>query len=387
MVKGLLWAVALGLCSVTLHAAQVQPDSGAFVARLGSDTLGVERYVRTARALESEVVWRVPETWVLRLVVTHDGEGRVQRAEITGRRPGEPANARRSRRTVITFESDSAVVETTQDGSTRVRRVAGRPDMVPMLSPFYAPYDLMLLRARNTGADSVALEAVGTGGTVTYHAVRRGGTSEAAIADPTFGTRKVRLGRDGRMVEFQATGSPFGTIVQRVPWPDLEALAREFARRDGEGRALGALSPRDTVRATIHGAQILVDYGRPAKRGRPIFGGLVPWNEVWRTGANEATHFATDHNLRMGDTVIPAGTYTLWTLPAPTGWKLIINRRTRQWGTVYDEQFDLTRLDLRVDTLPEVVERLAISLEERGDQGALRIVWDRTAASIEFTVE
>lgn len=387
MVKGALSALALGLLGVTPLAAQVRPDSGAFVVRLGTDTLGLERYVLTAQTLESEVVWRLPETSVQRLVVTRDAGGRVQRTEITVRRARDPANSPPARRTVITFEGDSAVIETTQDGTTRVRRVPGRPDMVPMLSPFYAPYDLLLLRAGKAGGDTVALETIGTGGPVIYYVMRRKGGSEAAITNPTFGTRNARLGHDGRLVAFEAGGSPFGTIVQRVPWPDLETLAREFAARDREGRGLGILSPRDTARATIRGAQVLVDYGRPAKRGRLVFGGLVPWNRVWRTGANEATHFRTDRDLRMTGTTIPAGTYTLWSLPTPTGWKLIINKRTGQWGTMYDPRYDFARLDLQVTTLPEVVERFTISLEERGEKGLLKLAWDRTAASIEFTVE
>ncbi len=93
--------------------------------------------------------------------------------------------------------------------------------------------------------------------------------------------------------------------------------------------AQAPLSPPDSVRATVAGAQIAIDYSRPSMRGRKIFGGVVPWNQVWRTGANLATRFTTSADLVMGGKTIPKGSYTLWTLPSPAGWQLIINKQTK----------------------------------------------------------
>src|SRR5580704_1818688 len=104
------------------------------------------------------------------------------------------------------------------------------------------------------------------------------------------------------------------------------------------------LSPRDTARATIGKAHVLVDYGRPSKRGRVIFGSLVPYGQVWRTGANAATTFVIDKDLTIGAQTVPAGTYTLYTLPSASNWLLIINKQTGQWGTEYDQSQDLVRI-------------------------------------------
>jgi hypothetical protein len=146
------------------------------------------------------------------------------------------------------------------------------------------------------------------------------------------------------------------------------------------------LSPRDTTLGSIGGATILVDYGRPSKRSREIFGGLVPYGQVWRTGANKATHLVTDRPLGFGDLTVPPGTYTLYTLPGSTAWKLIINRQTEQWGTEYDAGQDLGRVDLRVESLPSAVEQFAIKIEARDRGGVLRLEWDRTAAWVPFVV-
>jgi hypothetical protein len=149
------------------------------------------------------------------------------------------------------------------------------------------------------------------------------------------------------------------------------------------------LSPRDTVKVeSAGGASLTIDYSRPAKRGRSVIGGiLVPYGEVWRTGANAATQVRTDRPLDFGGTVVPAGFYTLWTLPTATGWKLIVNGETGQWGTAHKPEKDLYTMDMKVSTLPQVVERFTISVEPSATGGVLNLDWDTTRASIAFTVK
>jgi hypothetical protein len=165
--------------------------------------------------------------------------------------------------------------------------------------------------------------------------------------------------------------------VERVPSANVGQAAQAFATRP-----LGQLSVRDTARASIGGAEVWVDYSKPSKRGREIFGNVVPWNTVWRTGANAATQFSTPVDLVVGGATVPAGKYTLWTLPTQTGWKLIINKQSGQWGTVYDPQQDLARVDARSETLAAPAEQLVIAFEPAGSPTALTISWDRTKVSV-----
>ena len=132
---------------------------------------------------------------------------------------------------------------------------------------------------------------------------------------------------------------------------------------------------------------LTVDYGVPSKRGREIFGALVPWGEVWRTGANRATHFSTSWALQMGDLEIPAGEYTLYTIPQPDGGTLIINRQTGQGGTSYDEARDLGRVAMTTEMLSNTVEDFTIRVEDTETGGTLRLLWDRTAFVVPFTVQ
>jgi hypothetical protein len=148
------------------------------------------------------------------------------------------------------------------------------------------------------------------------------------------------------------------------------------------------LSPRDTTAQTIGQAHLIVDYGRPSKRRREIFGALVPYGVVWRTGANEATHFRTDRDVTIGGARVPRGTYTLWTIPAPEGWTLIVNRATGQWGTDYDKSQDLARIPMKLKTLSEPVEQFTIAIEPEGNgSGVLAMTWDMTRATVPIRVD
>ncbi len=144
-------------------------------------------------------------------------------------------------------------------------------------------------------------------------------------------------------------------------------------------------SPRDSVFLSLDTNVISVNYGRPSMRGRVIMGGLVPWNKVWRTGANQATHLKTNFDLTLGGTPVTKGTYTLWTLPSPTGWKIIVNKQTGQWGTAYDERQDFARFGAKAEALPTPVDTFTIALNKTNPTaGVLVLSWEKTRLSIPF---
>ncbi len=169
-------------------------------------------------------------------------------------------------------------------------------------------------------------------------------------------------------------------VLTTLSFFPVVALAQESTPR--------ILSPRDTTAQTIGAARLVVDYGRPSKRRREIFGSLVPFGALWRTGANEATHFRTDRDLTIGTIRVPRGTYTLWTIPERDGWTLIVNRQTGQWGTDYDKTRDVGRAKMKISAVNEPVEQFTIAIEPMGNgSGMLTIVWDTTRASIPIRVE
>jgi len=144
-------------------------------------------------------------------------------------------------------------------------------------------------------------------------------------------------------------------------------------------------SPPGTADFTFaDGKKVAIDYSRPFAKGRKIDGGLVPNNEPWRTGANEATSLKTDTDLVIGGTSVPAGSYTIYSLRTPDSWKLIINKQTGQWGTVYNQDQDLARIDMKVSSPPSPVEQFTMSFEKTGaDSANLVLDWGTLRGTVD----
>jgi len=162
----------------------------------------------------------------------------------------------------------------------------------------------------------------------------------------------------------------------------LTFSASAFAQQDKSQRP----SPPAQAQCKFSdGKTISVDYSSPRIKGRKVYGGLVPYGQVWRTGANEATTFVTTANLTVGGKSIPAGNYTLFTVPNPDKWTLIINKKTGEWGIPYKYEADeLLRADMRVSKLPSSVENFTISFDQMGSACTLNVIWDNNKSSAEF---
>jgi len=350
--------------AATGACAQAGPETASLVTRLGSDTVAVERITRTTEGLRAEVVLRVPRT-SLRVYEVRFGEG------------GRPASM-----TVSTYDPASGL----SGEPTEVNEVdLGSGSGIPFIDYVHWPFDLMLEQARAASTDSVTVELV-TGRRTLPFVMARAGEGRYTATHPTRGTMDIGVDEAGRLEWLDAGKTTRALRVERQASVDIAGLAREFAARDAAGKAMGELSGRGESTTMVAGAEIALDWGRPLKRGREIFGALVPWGQVWRTGANQATHFTTSRDLRVGNATIPAGTYTLFSIPRPDGWTLIVNKKTGINGQAYDAEHDLVRLEMQTRTLDEPVEAFTILVEETTEGGVLRFQWDRTEAFLPFRV-
>jgi hypothetical protein len=148
------------------------------------------------------------------------------------------------------------------------------------------------------------------------------------------------------------------------------------------------LSPPARSIITVAGKKLTISYSSPRIRGRKIMGGLVPYGQWWRTGADNATTFQTDADLDLGGLKVPKGTYTIYTLPGATEWQLIINKQTGQWGTEYNQRQDLGRVKMNLAQTPALVDSFKIELlSTGGNKGLLKMTWERTEVSVPFTAQ
>jgi hypothetical protein len=364
----------------------VAQESGAFLVRLGNDTTAVERFTRSGSSIDLLQVGRAPRLLQRHAVITLGPGESISTVDVLVTKVGAAADAPPVQHVTATFAHDSVNLEARADTSVRRMSAAVPPGAaVPIVSP-WTMYDMLSMRLARTRADSLHLPMYFLGSAdVSWVALRRLGRDSVDI-ETGFDRYHARVDKAGRLLAIRPIRGTQQFSVDRMPKLDVPAMASAFAARD-QGGALGMLSPRDTVNASIGGATLWVDYGRPAKRGRVVFGGVVPWGEVWRTGANAATQFKTDKALAFGGTVVPAGMYTLWTVPTQTGWTLVINSETGQWGTEHHADKDLYRIPLTMGQTGAPVERFTISLNPDGAGGQLRLEWDRTSVSAAFTVQ
>jgi hypothetical protein len=153
--------------------------------------------------------------------------------------------------------------------------------------------------------------------------------------------------------------------------------------------AQGKPSPAASASCDLGGGKnIKTNYSSPRMKGRKIYGGLVPYGEVWRTGANEATTFVTSTDIKVGGKDVPAGSYTIFTVPGADKWTLIINKKTGEWGIPYKYESDeLARVDMNVSKLPAPVENFTIAYDKTGNGCTLRIDWETTRASVDISAK
>lgn len=384
-----LAASLLAACSGSRPAAPAAAPFG-FVTRLGADTVAVEAITPHRDGLDAVAVVRVPETTITEYRVRLDANRAMTTYEAVTRRPGQgmPLRTERVRRV-----GDSLRIEVTvPDEGTRTRTFAAGERAVPFIEMVHWPFDLALQRVPPNGR-VVPTPMVTDRGSIAFTAQRgpnqlalgdRSGLYNTVVTHPTRGPMSATTNYAGHLVTLDAAATTRKLLVERVAAVDVEGLARRFAALDAAGAGVGALSGRARPSFTLGGATIALDHGQPSARGRELFGGIVPWGQRWRTGADLATHVETNVDLVLGtdgSTLrVPAGRYTLSTIPAPSGGLLLVNRQTGQTGTSYDVTQDLGRVAMRRETALPYVERLTLRIAPTGpDAGELRIEWGSEA--------
>jgi hypothetical protein len=375
------------LVALAIAGPAIADDSGNFIMRLGQDTTSAEHFTRTAGQTVVEQVGRSPRVLQRHFVYDH-ANGELSHFSLSVKAPGAttPLQTIEARR-----DGDSLRIEihTGSGPAQNLTVMLPRDALVVASSSPWSSYEGRIMQFLRSRSDSLGTTMYFLGAPQTdWLSFHRLGRDSVAIANGHMDRFHVRVDKAGHVLGVLPIAGTAKFSAERVPSLDVDAVAASFAAREKASGAMGVLSPRDTLNvANAGGASLWVDYGRPAKRGRVVFGEVVPYGEVWRTGANAATQFKTDKPLDFSGTVVPAGMYTLWTIPSASGWKLVFNGETGQWGTEHKPDRDLYTIDMKVGTLPAVVERFTISVDSNAQGGTLNLDWDTTRASVAFTVK
>jgi hypothetical protein len=175
-------------------------------------------------------------------------------------------------------------------------------------------------------------------------------------------------------------------MLERIALPTLFAILFTAAASAQMGG--GKPSPAASATCDLGGKTIKTDYSSPRMKGRKVYGDLVPFGQVWRTGANEATTFVASTDVVVGGKTVPAGSYTIFTVPTADKWTLIINKKTGEWGIPYKYESDeLARIDMKASKLPAPVENFTIAYDKSAGGCTLRMDWETTRASVDISAK
>jgi len=360
-----------------------------FVALLGRDTISVERVTRQGNKVTSDEVDRFPVVRQRHTEIALDDSGRIERLVMDIRTPSDSEKLRE--RHIVADVAKDTVQLTKRDGRSSTTWKYATNGGVPTahVDQMYSLYELRFQEARRRAA----AQHRAAGDTVmqrqfyidrefdrfpmNHGVVKLIDANKAEIShDWLAGTGEATFDSSGHMVTYSGARTTYLVEARRVAdVPDIQTLATQFAAAEAKSGPR-SLSVRDTVRASIGAASFTVDYGRPLARGRTLVGGIIPYDIVWRTGANAATQFTTSAPITLAGLQLPAGGYTLWTVPRAKGVELIVNKQTGQWGTSYDRSRDLGRAPMTSETLTTPVEQFTIAIAGKdAKNGALTMEW------------
>ena len=367
------------LVAVVPSAASAQ--DALLIYRLGKDTLAVERYTRSATGMSGEMVQRTGAA-VVRFTysITLGKDGRPTAATLTRMLGDGTPQAGAPREVRYSLRADSAVREVVFADSTQRRAFAASRAMVNFPVFIYGPTELLAALRKGNAADS--LPAIGQGGGLGFTGITALGGDSVRLRGGPY-PMVLRFDAGNRLQSLDGRATTNKVVAERAAGRvDIAALARGM-------KPTGVLSAREDVRAAFGpGGMVVVDYGRPQVRERTVWGGtLVPFDSVWRAGANDATHLFTTRPLTLGTMTLAPGMYTLWVQHTRQGTFLIVNRQTGQWGTQYDATQDIGRVEMQSAASPAHVEELAIAVRALGPaRGALELAWGDRVMTVPFGV-
>ena len=387
--RGSLWLL-LFIMILMFSCKQKTTRHYGFITLLGNDTISVESITKQGNSFKSDEVDRFPRVRVRHTVIDLYPNGSIKHLVMDIHTPSEPAKQRD--RKVVADVTDSAVHLSKTDGTGTLKYnfPTGGALVVAHVEQMYSLYELYFAAAMKYRAASKT-EA---GNTVPLrqfyidrefdhfplgHAtVRLSEDGRAAVNhDWLSGTGNAIMDSSFDMLSYSGANTTYKVEVRRLSSsPDVKSIASRFEDIEAKSGPVKALSVRDTVSAKIGDASFTIDYSRPLLRGRKLLGDVIPYERVWRTGANAATQFTLSAPIKLAGIAVPAGTYTLWTLPHPKGADLIVNKQSGQWGTEYNSSFNLGTAKMDSQQLSSPVEEFTMSIVPVDKQrGTLVIEW------------
>lgn len=360
-------------------STQVDTNNAGYITMLGSDTLAVEKFQKTTNGISAQVILRSPETNLTSYKLTTNASGGIEDLKYFKHNPASGFSENGVLTRSYAKVGDSLLVKIGIDSDNlRTTTIAYQEGMLPFIDMVHWPFEIAFNNASSTSVDSTD-QILLSGSRPSVFIVAKINADSMTIRHPFRGVMGSTVDKNGNILTLDASQTTRKLKVKRSYDIDVNTIAAKFVEADKKGNPFGALSGAEEKEINVDGAQINISYGTPSRRGRHLFGGIVAYGERWRTGANRATHFSTSKDILIGDLKVPAGDYTLYSIPEKDGGTLIINKQTGQNGTTYNQDRDLGRVNMQVRTKDDNTEVFTINIS---DAGFLELIWGNTVYSV-----
>ena len=397
--KNAVLSVAIILISVTNVKTQfmepnflerdLEPYSASFVAEWAEDTASIETFTIVGKHLYGRAIHLYPEPHLRQFSYNFNPNGSIRTMDIQFYDLHNTSVPLQSKTGFlpyrITMQAGNEIVDfrvVDKHGEKQFIHLSKRMDFFGGWTPIFGQWqwltDLLYFNELNEDLKFVNY-VIGD-----YHMELTKNSEDLVVFDSDITTPITFYLDDHKKIEkIDGMGSPWNYIIKRTKPIDLEFYCKRFAKK----KVIGDPSPHEKIEIEISDCTIEIDYGRPSKRGREIFGHVVPYGQVWRTGAGSPTRIKTSQDLTFQGITIPKGAYNLFTIPNKDSWELIFNTEKEAWGSAYRKEYDFANVPMTTEATSEEVEKFRIELIdlEQG-KGLLRLMWDKTVASIRFNL-
>ncbi len=372
-------------------AQQGQPYTASFIGRMGEDTVLVETYTMINNHIYGKAFIRVPEDYIGEFSIHFYPDGTIREFNINAMDPYNSSIPFKAQSGAFEYRlnmnciNDTCYYYNSEKGKTAeniFKHPAAGMDFVGGWVPLISLMEWQCVRLIQSGKKNLPLKMINHNIGVYDIGVRLQGNDTVIFGGPFLEYTKIKVNEAGRVINIDGTGTPWNYLVSHQSPINIDKIAERMAGTKG----IGVPSKTETIESSIQNSTVSVSYGRPLKRGRQIFGGVVPYDSVWRTGANSATVIQFEKNISIGKTFIPKGKYSIYTIPNPDEWTLIFSSDLTSWPTDPDRGKEVEKVKVPTLKTKKITELFTIEVVESKKGGVLRFAWDDIVVAVDFEI-
>jgi hypothetical protein len=375
--------VVIMICC-TMKSFGQQPYTASFVATLGTDTVIVETYNMLPNHLYGKAFLRYPEDRIGVFDFHFYPDGSIRHYSMSFMN-ADSSHVTSAGTEGVYCESDTCTWFASwpnSDTEYSNKRAASHMDFIGGWTPTLSLIEWNCMRLMKSGKQSLPITMINDYIGIRHVAVSKGNADTLIFGGDFLEYTKIKVTPEGRIVAYDGTTTPWNYIAHKLAPIDVDAMAKRMSKKP----KIGIPSPTDKVNFVVENDTIRLSYGRPFKRGRKIFGGMIPYDSVWRTGANDPTTLRLPFDVKFENISVPKGEYSLYTIPRADGWTLIFNTDLKQWPTEPDRSKDIALIPLAVRKATKQTDQLIITIDPAKGGGIIKFIWDETEAFASFKV-